>query len=202
MTAGLILSSCAKEKLEDTYNKQEDRIDQFIEKNRYQKRNTQVPKRDPETGHILTDENGQPVMKDTVVTDTLRVIYNGGAARLVTTEGEGEEVRGNGNIAFYYAGYTFNGSVSASNMFGTNHQATAEQAGWNLTDPDYALMEMNITEEKLLDGLRKGLMGVRAGEECEIIFSGKYGFGNNTFGMIPAKSALLYKIWVVSVTNE
>jgi FKBP-type peptidyl-prolyl cis-trans isomerase len=63
-------------------------------------------------------------------------------------------------------------------------------------------MEINITDADLINGLKKGLEGVRAGEECEIIFSGKYGFGNNTFGMIPAKSALLYKIWVVSVTNE
>ena len=30
MTAGIILTSCVKEKLEDTYNKQEDRIDQLI----------------------------------------------------------------------------------------------------------------------------------------------------------------------------
>ena len=120
----------------------------------------------------------------------------------MTVEGTGEELRADGHLGFYYAGYTFNGSVSASNMFGTNHQATAEQAGWNLTDPDYALMEINITEAKLLEGLRNGLMGVKAGEECEIIFSGKYGFGNKAFGMIPAKSALLYKIWVVSVTNE
>ena len=72
----------------------------------------------------------------------------------------------------------------------------------DLTDPEYVLMEINISEAKLLDGLRKGLMGVRAGEECEILFTGKYGFGNDTFGMIPAKSALLYKIWVVSVTND
>mgnify|MGYP002512817307 CR=1 FL=1 len=40
------------------------------------------------------------------------------------------------------------------------------------------------------------------GEECEIIFSGKYGFGNDVFGIIPANSALLYKIWVVGVAND
>ena len=44
--------------------------------------------------------------------------------------------------------------------------------------------------------------GVKAGEECEIIFSGKYGFGNDSFGIIPANSALLYKIWVISISNE
>lgn len=92
--------------------------------------------------------------------------------------------------------------MNPANLFVTNHQATAEQSGLKLTDPDYSLLEINITESDLLDGLRKGLTGVRAGEECEILFSGKYGFGNRGFGMIPAKSALLYKIWVVSVTND
>lgn len=202
MTAGLILTSCLKEKLEDTYNKQEDRIDQFIEKNRYQKRNTQVPSRDPETGNILTDGNGQPVMKDTVVTDTLRVIYNGGAARLVTKEGEGEEVRENGSIAFYYAGYIFSGSISASNLFTTNHKETAASSGWTLTDEQDDILTIGLNDYTLLPGLKSGLIGVRSGEECQIFFSGKYGFGKKSSGIVPANSALIYKIWVESISNE
>ena len=173
----LAMVSCVKEQLEVTYNKQEDQIDQYITRSM-----------------IVKNADG--------TTDTLRVVRNEGANRLVKIEGSGEELRENGHVGFYYAGYIFNGGSNASGMFVTNHQATAEQGGWNLTDPDYALMEINISEAELLDGIRKGLMGVRAGEECEILFSGKYGFGDNTFGMIPAKSALLYKIWVVSVTND
>jgi FKBP-type peptidyl-prolyl cis-trans isomerase len=202
MAAGLILTSCVKEKLEDTYNKQENKIDQFIEKNRYQKRNTQVPKRDPETGHILTDENGQPVMKDTVVTDTLRVIYNGGASRLVTKEGDGEEVRANGSIAFYYAGYIFSGSISASNLFTTNHKETAASAGWTLTDEMDDILTISLNDYELLPGLKSGLVGVRGGEECQIFFSGKYGYGKKSSGIVPANSALVYKIWVESVSND
>lgn len=175
--ACMATASCVKEQLEVTYNRQEDQIDSYITKSMV----------------VKNAEGGS---------DTLRVVRNGGSNRLVKVEGTGEELQADGHVGFYYAGYTFNGSISASNMFVTNHQATAEQAGWDLTDPDYNLMEINITEAELVDGVRKGLMGVRAGEECEIIFSGKYGFGNSTFGMIPAKSALLYKIWVVSVTNE
>lgn len=177
LASATALVSCVKEQLEATYTKQETQIDQYITKN-----------------ITVTDAEG--------LTDTLRVVRNGGSNRLVKVEGTGEELRADGHLGFYYAGDVFTGSVNASNMFITNHQTTAEQAGWNLTDPDYALLEINITEAELLDGLRKGLTGVRAGEECEIIFSGKYGFGNKTFGMIPAKSALLYKIWVVSVTND
>ena len=50
--------SCVKEKLENTYNNQEDKIDQYIEKNRYKKGTVKVPSRDPETGEIQFDGNG------------------------------------------------------------------------------------------------------------------------------------------------
>lgn len=127
---------------------------------------------------------------------------NGGANRLILKEGEGEELKRSGFVSFYYAGYRFTGSVSASNLFTTNHQDTAEQAGWSLTEADYQLYEINLEEAKLIPGLKDGLLGVKAGEECEILFSGKYGFGNDAFGIIPANSALLYKIWVVGVVND
>lgn len=134
--------------------------------------------------------------------DSYRSVRNGGANRLILKEGEGEELSSNGFLSLYYAGYTFNGSVSSSNMFITNHQATAEQAGWNLTDADYGIYEIDMGDARLIPGLKDGLIGVRAGEECEIMFSGKYGFGNKEFGIIPANSALLFKIWVVGVSNE
>lgn len=132
----------------------------------------------------------------------MRIVRNGGANRLVTVEGQGDTLSRSGFVSFYYAGYTFSGNYNSSNMFVTNHQASAEQAGWNLTDAEYNLYETNLSDAKLLEGLKDGLVGVRAGEECEIIFSGKYGFGNENFGIIPANSALLYKIWVVGVTND
>lgn len=131
-----------------------------------------------------------------------RVVRNGGANRLVLSEGQGEELSSSGSVSFYYAGYMFSGSVSASNLFVTNHQATADQVGWELTDADYALYEINLKDTQLLPGLKDGLKGVKAGEECEILFSGKHGFGNKPFGIIPANSALLYKIWVVAISND
>jgi FKBP-type peptidyl-prolyl cis-trans isomerase len=164
--------SCVKQKLESTYNSQENRIDQYIEKNRI---------------------SG---------TDTLRVVYNGGASRLVTKEGNGPELTADGNIAFYYAGYTFSGSISNSNLFSTNHQQTATQAGWTLSEEDAKALSINMNDYKLLPGLKSGLTGVKGGEECQILFTGKYGFGNKAFGIIPANSALVYKIWVESISND
>lgn len=134
--------------------------------------------------------------------ENYRSLRNGGANRLVLKEGEGEELKADGFVSFYYAGYTFNGGYNPSNLFITNHQATAEQVGWELTDADFQLYEINLKDARLIQGLKDGLLGVKAGEECEIIFSGKYGFGDENFGIIPANSALLYKIWVVGVAND
>jgi FKBP-type peptidyl-prolyl cis-trans isomerase len=63
-------------------------------------------------------------------------------------------------------------------------------------------MEVNMAEAELLEGIRNGLAGVQSGEECEILFTAKYGYGNRTFGIIPVNSALHYRIWVVGVSND
>ena len=177
MVAGIFATSCLKTQLETTYNKQETQIDQYITKNMV----------------VKNEEGGQ---------DTLRVVRNGGANRLVLKEGTGEELTGNGHVSFYYAGYTFSGSVSAANLFATNMLSVAEEAGWKTEDVEDDLYEVSLSDADLIDGLRKGLEGVRAGEECEILFSAKYGFGNKALGIIPAKTALLYRIWVTGVTND
>ncbi len=134
--------------------------------------------------------------------NSITVAHNKGSNRMTRVQGTGEKLAAGGHVSFYYAGYTFNGSVNNSNMFATNSRTAAEQAGWNLTDKDFELFETGLSSKELLEGLRNGLEGVQAGEECEIIFSGKYGYGNRTFGIIPANSALLYKIWVVGVSND
>ena len=206
----LALGACTKSKLEQTYNSQESKIDSYLTSNRIVKRS--ISRTDTlgftldttalDNGTIQIDTSWITEKIDTSWTDTLNVVRSGGANRLVTKEGEGEELQRNGFVSFYYAGYKFTGNFSASNLFVTNHQATAEQSGWNLTDADYQIYEINLADAKLVQGLKDGLLGVKAGEECEILFSGKYGFGDEKFGIIPANSALLYKIWVVGVAND
>lgn len=134
--------------------------------------------------------------------DTMTVTYNGGSTRLTIKQGSGEPLEKNGAVSFYYAGYVFNGSITDANLFGTNHKETAEKAKWDLTDADYSIYETDLSDARLLEGIKNGLKGVRSGEECEILFTGKYGFGNSTFGIIPANSALAFKIWVVGVSND
>lgn len=171
LTAVAVVPSCVKEKLEETYNKQEEQIDKYI-----------------------TTQLGQNA--------DYSVEYNHGSSRLIRKAGDGPALESGGSVSFYYAGYAFNGNINQAGLFVTNHEETATNANWNLADPDYALLEINLKDGRLLEGVRNGLLGVKAGEECEILFSAKYGFGNSTFGIIPAKTALAFKIWVVGVSND
>ena len=172
----LISISCMKEKREATYTSQESKIDQYISSKR------------PVRG-----ENG---------TDSLRGEYYGGASRLILEEGDGEELQPGGMVSFYYAGYTFTNNKAISNLFTTNHEATATAAGWDLTDADYELLTIELNSADLMTGLKDGLKGVKSGEHCEILFSGKYGFGKKPIGIVSANSALLFEIWVEAVSNE
>lgn len=193
----LATGSCVKEKLETFYTKQDTQIDAYMTKAR-------VVKRDSIKLEI-TPNADDPTKNDTTKVkveweDSLDVIYNKGAVRLVKTEGTGPALEEGGAVSFYYAGYVF--TSNPSSLFATNHQETAAGAGFTLTDDEYQIFEADMRSTRLLEGVRNGLIGVKSGEVCEIAFSGKYGFGDEVFGTIPVNSALLYKIWVIGVSNE
>ena len=124
--------------------------------------------------------------------------------RLVIVEGEGEDsLSTSGTVSFHYAAYTFSGSISNNNLFATNHEQTIADCGWTTlsglsTDP----VTLKLDKADIVEGLRMGLFGVKKGQECYIIFSGKYGFGSKPIGTIPANSALLYHIWVENIENN
>lgn len=187
---------CTKESIMNTYNKQEKAIETYLEKKRYVKRTGQVEKLDPETNTMIK--------VDTAWTDTLRVERRNGSSRLVLTEGaENSPTLGEkGTVSLYYAAYLFSSDIRSSNMFATNHEESAIEAKWSSDLYDASLITINLNEEKLTEGLKNGLIGVRSGEICEILFSGQYGFGEKAVGIVPKNSALAYKIWVMGVTNE
>ena len=167
------LQSCTKQRLQSTYNSQETSIEKYL--------NTQLQK------------------------DTTRyVVHNAGSNRLVTKEGTGEELMPGGTLVFTYAGYTFSGSISSSNLFATNDSTSAKSAGWNTTMSEISFKPdtLTLSKDNFINGLYNGLCGVQAGEECQILFSGEYGFGNKKTGTVSANAALAYYIWVKSVKNN
>lgn len=172
VAASVLTVSCTKESRELMYANQESSIEKFVNK------------------QLETDPDS-------------RVIYNGGATRVVMVEGEGVELTARGKVSILFAGYNFkSGSVGANTLFVTNNSDYASSVKWTLSDESvFEALEIDMTDKGILQGLREGLEGVRAGEECYILFSGKYAFGKTKIGTIPANSPLAFRIWVLSVEN-
>ena len=173
-----IVPACNKEAVQLAYDKQETNISKFVE---------------------------DQLKKD----QTATVTYKDGAVRIVlhdTLTREGflaDTLRTGGTVSFHYAGYTLtSASISNSNLFATNHKKTADAAGWKLTDTTAFNIVTLTLDDRLLDGLQRGLEGVRGLDECFILFSGKYAYGSRVQGTIPARSALVYHIWVDSISND
>ena len=164
--------SCTKQQVQASYDKQETMIDNFV--------STQLK------------------------TAGTYAVYNKGSVRLVTVKGEGtESLATDGVVSYYYALYRLTSSpISSSNLISTNN---AEVAGssWSLSDESsFDIITAKLDEADYIEGLRNGLAGVRSGQECYILFSGKYGFGDRIHGTIPANSGLVYHIWVSSISND
>lgn len=168
----LLAASCGKEALKTTYGKQEQYIESIVES----------------------------LSKD----DTVSVTRNEGSVRVTIAEGEGEGLREGGAVSFYYAGYFISsGSLSPGNVFATNYDTFAESIGWTVSDSTtFAIQTVDLSEDDLVEGLRNGIIGVKGGEECYVLFSGKLGFGSRIVGTIPRNSALAYHLWIKSVSNN
>ena len=173
LTVAAMAVSCTKESVKTMYSTQEKWIESFI--------NSQ------------TSSN-----------EDAYVVSNKGSQRVVVATGEGEELSENGTISFYYAGYVLkSSSISSSNLFATNKEEIATAASWNTSSEDrFDILTLNLSEADLVEGLKNGLVGVKGGEECYILFSAKYGFGKKPLGTIPANAALAYHIWAESTSNE
>ena len=178
LAACLVPAACNKEAVQQVFDKQETNIAKFVE------------------SQLKSDTSATVTYKDGVV----RVVLHD------TLHREGlmaDTLRTGGTVSFYYAGYTLTGAnVNSSNLFATNHQRTANSAGWKLSDTTAFKIQTLTLDNKLLEGLQRGLEGVRNQDECYILFSGKYAFGSHRQGTIPARSALVYHIWVNSISND
>lgn len=169
----LLAAGCSRSDIESQYASQETRIENFL------------------NAQLAANENAYTVS-------------NGGVERLVLVDGSGEELESGGTVSFYWAGYVLNGNnLNSSNLFSTNVEELASAAGWDTSDSaDYVIRTLDLSETGLIKGLQKGIQGVRGGEECIILFSGKYGYGNRSLGTIPANAALAFHLWVESVSND
>lgn len=169
----ILAAACQKEQETATFNAQEKRISTYV------------------TAQLKADTS-------------YRAIYKNGTTRLVIKKGTGDSLSTSGTVSFYYAGYVFpSTTISSSNLFSTNYKEIRDAASWKLSDTTaFNILTLNIKSTDFLEGLKRALPGVKGGEECYILFSGKYGYRKRQVGTIPANSALAYHIWVESINNE
>lgn len=168
----LVLASC-ENKLESTYTKQEANIESIVS--------------------ALTRAD-----------ETATVDYHDGSVRVTVVHGEGEALESDGAVSFYYAGHVItSGSISNSNLFVTNYEDFANSVKWSISDTSaFKIKILDLSGEQIVAGLQKGLVGVKSGDECYVLFSGKHGFGSRAYGRVPQNAALAYHLWIKSVSNK
>lgn len=173
--AAALVAACTKQSLQTTFDKQTTYIENFI------------------SARMKADTNA-----------TLTI--SGGAYRLTlhdTLPAQRDSLQRGCKVSLYYGCYTLtSASISTSNLVATNLKELAKQAGWTLSDTTRFKLDTLTLDSSLLTGLADGLVGVQPKDEGFILFTGKYGYGKNERGMIPALSALAYYFWIDEIFNE
>jgi len=172
--AAAFLAACSKQALSTTYDKQITNIENFI--------SNQMKS---DTNATLTKNNGAYRL---TLHDTLKLK---------------DSLRRGGKVSLYYACFILtSSSISTSNLVSTNLKLFAQRANWDLTDTTRYKLDTVALDGTLVKGLDLGLEGVQEGDEGYILFTGERGFGNTERGTIPARSALVYAIWIDKIFNE
>lgn len=110
------------------------------------------------------------------------IVRNEGANRVVLTAGTGAELAAGDTVDMQLDGYVF------SNGPGT--QFLSEN------------VRCAVGKGKLLKGLDSGLIGVQAGEQSLILFSAKYGYYDESVGVVPAMSPLIFTVVVNEIVKS
>jgi FKBP-type peptidyl-prolyl cis-trans isomerase len=128
----------------------------------------------------------------------VRIARNGGSNRLVFVEGRGTDSLALGDsVKFYYAGYVF--SNGKGSLFATNDTLVAKNNGFELSG---GIEEKVLSSKDMVRGLANGLVGAKAGEKCEVVFSAKYGYDNDVVYNVPKMSPLIFEIWVEGIVKN
>ncbi len=168
----VLVSSCGKSEVENAYTQQDKNIESLVKS--------------------LAPEGSEATVE-----------YFDGSVRVTVKHGEGTALGSGGTVSFYYAGHYINSSsLNAGNLFVTNNKEFAQSNNWAVSDSTiFAESTISLADDAMVKGLKKGIVGVKAGDECYVLFNGKYGFGKHTTGAVPGNSALAYHLWISSVSD-
>lgn len=148
----------------------------------------------------LEDENrasNEAEIESFLSNNDLEFVKENGVYYATQNKGFGYKVTNNDSLAFYYVGYTLNGTV-----FNTNIAEVAEQENLDTSVRDFNPIKIQEGSNNLIEGLQRGISLCRQGEYGTILFASNLGFGEQSMGPIPEWSALAYDIFIIYVKNE
>lgn len=146
-------------------------------------------------------EQEKLIEKYTSTLQSEEVVINDGVWRAVLEEGSGSySAKAGDSVIFNYSAYIF--SNGKGKVFDTNIKSVAKEAGLGMDQVFLKPRAKVVGRGELLPGLDRGLIGVKKGEKCYLIFSSRHGFGNKQIGMVPKMSPLIYEVWIVDVKQN
>ena len=117
----------------------------------------------------------------------------------IQKKGYGYMVAPGDSVAFWYVGYIFG---QGNFIFDTNVPEIALKAGLDTSVISFDPIVVIAGDNKLIEGIGRGLMQCREKEFASIYFSSILGFGGHSVGPVPAWSPLGYDILIFSVINN
>jgi hypothetical protein len=155
-------------------------------------------KQDNENTYVTQEQSIDTYITGLVSSYNYKVVRLNGSNRVVISAGtSADSLEVGDSLYFHYSGYVF--SSGKGNLFVTNDTTVANA---NNFVTDGAAEKVVLGNDGFISGLRNGLHGVRTGEKCYIIFSGKYGYGNSIMFNLPKLSPLLFDITVDKIVKK
>lgn len=115
----------------------------------------------------------------------------------ILTKGYGYQVNRGDSVAFWYIGQTLTGIV-----FDTNILDVAIKKDLDTSTRNFEPIKVVAGKSNLLEGLKRGLLLCREGQNSMILFPSSLGFEGNAVGPIDPWSPLAYTIFIIYVKNQ
>ena len=116
------------------------------------------------------------------------------------------EITSRTTIEIVYTAYIFkSGSPTVADMYATNDAeslAKLQEAGLD-TEYEWTTEPMKVAmgNDQLVEGLETALIGCREGDSVEIYLTYEAAYGNAYIGKVPSKSAVVWFIDILTVTE-
>jgi len=112
------------------------------------------------------------------------VFYNDGAYRIVYVSGTGWRADSGDSVIFYYRASNFNTNQYFDSTF--------------LYYPEKGI----LGDGRYINGLEKGLLGMKTNEEAEILLTGEQAYGNVGMGILPPYAPVKFEIKMLNVVKN